>query len=90
MKIKIEKSFDKDISKIGDKKILQKLKDIIFRIESAKNLSEIGDIKKITGYQFYYRIRIGDYRLGIEVIYGEAMLMRFLHRKDIYRYFPPK
>ncbi len=90
MKIKIEKSFDKDINKIRDKKTLQKIKDIIFRIENAKNLSEIGDIKKITGYQSYYRIKIGDYRLGIEVMCEEAMLMRFLHRKDIYKYFPPK
>ena len=46
MKIKIEKSFDKDINNIRDKKTLQKIKDIIFRIENAKNLSEIGDIKK--------------------------------------------
>lgn len=90
MKIKIEKSFDKDIDKIGDKKALQKLRDVIFKIENAKNINELVNIKKITGYQSYFRIRIGEYRLGIEIIYEEVILMRFLHRKDIYKYFPPK
>jgi mRNA interferase RelE/StbE len=47
--------------------------------------------KKIEGYETYYRIRIGDYRLGMEAISGrEVVLLRFLHRKDIYRYFPKR
>jgi mRNA-degrading endonuclease RelE of RelBE toxin-antitoxin system len=35
-----------------------------------------------------YRIRIGDYRLGI-IFDGETLIFeRVLHRKGIYRYFP--
>jgi len=36
----------------------------------------------------YYRIKIGDYRIGMTVEGNLVTLVRFLHRKDIYRYFP--
>jgi len=44
--------------------------------------------KKIEGYEAYYRLRIGDYRLGIKLAGNTLELIRFLHRKDIYRRFP--
>ncbi|MGA9351150.1 MAG: type II toxin-antitoxin system RelE/ParE family toxin [Anaerolineae bacterium] len=40
------------------------------------------------GYDTFYRIRLGDYRIGIEVLEDKVILVRILHRKDIYRYFP--
>ena len=91
MKIRIEKSFDKDIDKINDKKLLKKLRTFISTVENAESIHEIPYIKKIVGYDSFYRIKIGDFRLGLEVISNkEAVLTRFLHRKDIYRYFPKK
>ncbi len=35
-----------------------------------------------------YRIRIGDYRIGIEVQGYQVEMMRVLHRREFYRYFP--
>ena len=36
-------------------------------------------------------MRIGGHRLGMEAIFNkEVVLLRFLHRKDIYRYFPKR
>ena len=40
------------------------------------------------GYDTFYRIRLGDYRMGIDVLDNEVIIARLLHRKDIYRYFP--
>lgn len=35
--------------------------------------------------------KIADYRLGIEAVSSkEVVFVSFLHRKDIYRYFPKK
>jgi mRNA interferase RelE/StbE len=91
VKFHIERSFDKDIDKTKDKNILLKLQDLIISIEKAKNISEISHLKKLRGYDSFYRIRIGDYRLGIELISeNEIVLARFLHRKDIYKHFPKK
>jgi mRNA interferase RelE/StbE len=89
MKVKIDKSFDKDIDNIRDKHLLKKLQNVIAIIENAQSLAEIPNVKKIKGYSSYYRIRVGDYRLGFEEISGQGInLIRFLHRKEVYRYFP--
>ena len=88
MKIKFETKFEKDIRAIKDKKLLAKLKEIILECKIAETLNEINNIKKMQGYQAFYRLKIGDYRIGIEMIENELIFVRFLHRKDIYRFFP--
>jgi mRNA interferase RelE/StbE len=89
VKFRIERSFERDVDKITDKKILKKLQSFISAIEEAASISEILHIRKIEGYVSFYRIKISDYRLGMEVLSNkEVVLVRFLHRKDIYRYFP--
>lgn len=89
MKFKVEKTFDKDVSMIRQKNLLQKLRAFISTVETADNINEINDIKKIQGYDSFYRKKIGEYRLGIELTpENEIILLRFLHRKEIYRRFP--
>ena len=48
------------------------------------------DIRKIQeGYENYYRIRIGSYRIGCEIEAGNKIsFYRVKDRKDIYRVFP--
>lgn len=47
------------------------------------------DLKKLSGGRgAYYRIRVGDYRLGLEVEGDVVVFVRCLHRRDMYRYFP--
>ena len=88
MEIKIDKSFQKDTRRIKDKSILQKIANTIANVQRAKTLEEIKNLKKIQGTQAMYRIRIGDYRLGIIVSDSTVKFIRCLHRKDIYKYFP--
>ena len=52
------------------------------------SLAEMNDVRKIQGYEEYYRIRIGDYRLGVKVTKDWIEMLRFLHRKDMYKKFP--
>jgi mRNA interferase RelE/StbE len=89
VKFRVERSFDRDVDRIKDKKVLRKLRTLISMMEKADTIHEITHIKKIEGYESYYRMKVGDYRLGMEMVSNkEAVLIRFLHRKDIYRYFP--
>ncbi|MGK7920252.1 MAG: type II toxin-antitoxin system RelE/ParE family toxin [Trichodesmium sp.] len=74
--------------KIIDADLLTKIKEIILEVEQAEKLTEVRNIKKLKGEENYYRIRVGDYRLGIKVNDGVVSFVRILHRKDIYRYFP--
>ena len=91
MKFRLEKSFDRDVDRIKDKKLLRRIRTFISTIKNVDTIGEIPHIRKIEGFESYYRIKIGDYRLGIELVSNrEVILVRFLHRKDIYRYFPKR
>ena len=37
----------------------------------------------------YYRIRIGDWRMGMEYIHPKVIVLRILARGTIYKHFPP-
>ncbi len=88
MKIKFESKFSKDLRKIKDQKLLSQIKIVINECKLAQTLDEIKNLKKLKGYQIFYRIKIGDYRLGIAIINDEMIFTRFLHRREIYRFFP--
>lgn len=88
MHIEYRESFKKDILKIKEKFAKQKLKEKIFSIEKAKELTDITDLKKLSSHKKYFRIRIGNYRIGIKFENEIIILIRFLHRKDMYKYFP--
>lgn len=88
MKVKFESSFEKDLKIIKDTKVLKKLKSIILDCKSADNLLSIRNLQKLKGYNTFYRIRIGNYRIGIELEEDTLIFTRFLHRKDIYKFFP--
>jgi mRNA interferase RelE/StbE len=88
MKIKFESKFEKDLRNIKDKKLLSKIKEVILECKAVQTLNEVKNIKKMQGYQTFYRLKIGDYRVGIEIINDELIFVRFLHRKDIYKFFP--
>lgn len=85
---RIDKSFKKDIKKIKDKNLLTKIADTIEQVQEATGQEEIKNIKKLKGFQNYYRIRLGDYRVGLVIEETTVDFIRFLPRKDIYKYFP--
>ena len=88
MKVSVTRMFTKDLSKFKDPRVLKKIKDIIEIMENVSNFNDIDNLKKIQGHATYYRIRVGDYRLGLKIESEQITLMRFLHRREIYRYFP--
>ncbi len=89
MIIQFDKSFERSIRRVHDTVILQRLKRIIIQLENSSSLSNFPNVKKLTGFSDYYRIRIGDYRIGFEVIDKDTIkFIVIAHRKDIYKIFP--
>ena len=65
------------------------MKAAIEQIEQAATLQEVSRLKRLAGSgDNYYRIRIGDYRLGPVVENDVVIFVRCLNRKEIYRFFP--
>ena len=88
MNIEFRKAFKKDLRNLKEPKFKQQIKGVIEDIEVAKNITDLRNVKAIQGHQGFYRIRIGNYRLGLYLNGNVVALVRFLHRKDMYRYFP--
>jgi len=87
MKVEFKESFLKDLKKIKDSEVKKKIRKLIREVEKT-SFNMIKGLKKIKGYKDYYRIRIGNYRIGISKEGGTIVFVRVLHRKDLYRYFP--
>jgi mRNA interferase RelE/StbE len=88
VKVEFRKSFEKDLRKLRDASLLQRIKAAIEEVESAETLEAISNISKLKAEGNHYRIKIGDYRIGIAVQSNSVDFIRVLHRKEIYRYFP--
>ena len=88
MNVRVDKTFERDIKKIKDKSVLAKVADTIEQVQASSTKEQIKNIKKLKGFHSYYRIRIGDYRVGLFVEETTVDFVRFLPRKDIYKYFP--
>ncbi len=88
MKLAFKDSFTKDLRGVKDKGLLKRAKELIESFEKANSLSEINNLKKLKGGGNYYRLRVGDYRIGIALTDDTAIFVRFLNRKDIYKHFP--
>ena len=88
MNVAFEASFARDLKHIRDNPLLRRVQQVIEAIKAAPGIGAVQDLKKMQGYDTFYRIRLGDYRIGIEVVADQVIFVRFLHRKDVYRYFP--
>jgi mRNA interferase RelE/StbE len=88
MKVEFKKSFLKELKKLKDKKLKNSIAEAINQTELAENISQIKNLKKLAGYDFHYRIRVGDYRIGLKLEGETLYFVVFEHRKDIYKEFP--
>ena len=88
MKVEFRESFLRDIRKIKDKVVLEAVKKAIEGVESVEAPAEITNLKKMHGSRGYFRIRVGDHRIGLKLESDTVQFIRFLHRKEIYRFFP--
>ena len=88
MKTSFARTFSRDLRLIRDKAVLNRVRSIIEYYEQVESWGDARHLKKLKGEDNYYRIRVGDFRIGVTIEDNEITFVRFLHRKDLYRYFP--
>jgi mRNA-degrading endonuclease RelE of RelBE toxin-antitoxin system len=67
MQVEFRKTFKQDLRDIKDRKVLSRIRTAIEDVETASSLLSVANVKAIQGHVGYYRIRIGDFRLGLYV-----------------------
>ena len=92
MKVAFHRHFAKDLIKIGSSDAKERIKRAILDLEEAGSLDSFPQIKSMKGAGAYLRIRVGDYRIGLtrEDDGDGVVLLRVMHRSEIYRHFPPR
>lgn len=90
MIVRFEESFLKDIRNIRSATLKSRIGKAIDLLQKAESLKPSQKVKKLKGHHNAYRMRIGEYRIGLFMEGSEVILSRCLHRKDIYKMFPPE
>ena len=83
-------SFLRSLKKISDNSLKEKVEQIICAVEKAETMKDISELKKLKGNKkgIFYRIKAGDYRIGVAIENNLITFVVFMPRKDIYKFFP--
>jgi len=91
MEVIITKSYMKDL-RFLPREIISAADAVVCLLEAAPSLHDSGvDYKKLSGQkktENYYRIRIGNYRIGCQLIQPAIILITIFSRQDDYKGFP--
>lgn len=89
MNIQYRKLFLKDLKNLKGSLIYDRVMQLVFTsLPEANSLKDIAGVTAMKGYPNRYRIRLGNYRIGVEVRGDRVEVIRVLHRGQFYRYFP--
>ncbi|TAM97858.1 MAG: hypothetical protein EPN39_10330 [Chitinophagaceae bacterium] len=92
MEVVVKPSFEKDIRKCP-LYIQQDTKEVIEILKAVENLQSSNlDYQKCQGRrgENYYRIRVGDWRIGVELKHPSLIIITILTRGQVYKRFPPQ
>ena len=87
MIVLVDKSFERDAKRLP-KDVQVRVKASIEKLRNS-SLQEL-NLTKMEGAKNAFRLRVGDYRIGLDLEGDSVVLSRVLSRKEMYRYFPKK
>ena len=88
MKTAFNRYFLKDLGKLKSADLKAEVAGLIVAVEQAASLTTIPTLKKLKGYKTAYRLRVGDFRIGLVVVNETVEFVRLANRQDIYKLFP--
>ncbi len=88
MKVAFSKKYLAAYIKVKDNNLKSGINNAIKNIYQANNIMEIRNLKKMKGYKTFYRIRIGTYRIGVNIQSNTVCIVSFGPRKNFYKKFP--
>ena len=88
MQVEPSRLFRQDVRRLGSAELRRRLDLVIQELRAADNITQVTGVSRMTARGEHYRIRVGEYRLGITMDGATAVLRRFLPRGELYRRFP--
>ena len=88
MLVEVKKSFLKQLAGLP-KDIRSRIEDFVFEeLPKFESIGQSGKIEKMHGYKFCYKIRFGNYRVGLVFQDDVVTVKVVMHRSEIYRFSP--
>jgi len=86
---KYTRTFLKDFKRLP-RSVQDRVRRIAFGEEILADPFLKGKVQKLRGFEDYYKIRVGDYRIGLRLDFDNHVVefRRVLHRSRIYKEFP--
>jgi len=88
MQVDFTKHFSKRLDHLHDEVLREKLRKIVSTVIDASSDRDIPNLKKLKGHSSAYKIRLGDYRIGLFIENNKVIFAALEHRKDVYNKFP--
>ncbi|MGA1262609.1 MAG: type II toxin-antitoxin system RelE family toxin [Prochlorothrix sp.] len=87
--VEYTKRFLKELASLPSD-VQSRIETLVFEELKAGNPFNLGSVEKMKGYPNKYKVRVGDYRVGLEINRNSQQIIcqRVAHRREIYRTFP--
>ncbi|MBE9032628.1 type II toxin-antitoxin system RelE/ParE family toxin [filamentous cyanobacterium LEGE 11480] len=87
--VEYTRKFLKELAALPEKQ-QSRVESIVFEELECENPFQLGYVEKLKGYSDKYKIRVGDYRIGLTIDKENQVIVceRIAHRREIYRIFP--
>lgn len=88
-KVEYKKKFLKELLSLPPD-IQYRIEVIVFQELETNNPFQLGYVNKMKGYNDKYKIRVGNYRIGLTINKKTETIIceRVAHRREIYQIFP--
>jgi len=84
MQVEFLSKFNRDLDRIHHQSVRKSIIKVIDEIRVARTLNEVSNIKKLKGFRSAFRIRLGEYRIGIFVDgLRLSLLVYYIEKKSI-------
>ncbi|MBL1262425.1 type II toxin-antitoxin system RelE family toxin [Candidatus Methylomicrobium oryzae] len=88
MEVRYNKKFLKQLASVPSETRV-KIEGFVFdELISASSIFSLGKIEKMQGYHGFYKVRFGNYRVGLAIENEVVIVKTVMHRRDIYKFFP--
>ena len=88
MEVSYSKKFLKQLAGIPSETRV-KIEGFVFNeLVSVSSISSLGKVEKMQGYDGFYKVRFGNYRLGLVIENDVITVKTVMHRREIYKFFP--
>ena len=89
MKVAFSKKYERQFDKLAKANDRKRIAAAVQSIIDTKRLEDLPSIKKLKGFTHAYRVRSGQFRIGIiKQPDGTVLIAAFDLRKDFYDVFP--